>query len=97
MATLISDSLKQAMIDRPDIFGGIYQPNVVLPSPPQQGPFPNTPNTMLYSATVEKVENGFILRVIHKQGDVPKVYVAHNADELKDLFIAAIVAERVSR
>lgn len=60
-------------------------------------PIQMTAWTMLYSANVEKVENGFILRVIHKQGDAPKIYVAHNADELKDLFIAAIVAERVSR
>jgi hypothetical protein len=74
----------------PGMIGQIYNPAAY-------DPFPPTPWTMLYHASVEKVENGFILKVTHNQGDMPKMYVAHDAEELKDLFIAAMVAERVSK
>jgi hypothetical protein len=70
------------------IFQGVYQ------SPPE---FITTPHTMIYHATVERAENGFILKVTHKQGETPKVYVAGDAEELQRVFIAAIVGERISK
>lgn len=59
--------------------------------------FPPTPWTMLYHASVEKAENGYILKVTHAQGQVPKIYIAATTEELQRVFIAAIVAERVSK
>jgi hypothetical protein len=79
----LADALKSAMIGQQYIY--------------HHDPFPPTEHTMLYHASVEKVENGFLLKVSHKQGDVPKIYVARDAGELKDLFIAVIVGERISK
>jgi hypothetical protein len=58
-----------------------------------QGPGEN----VLYHADVKKAENGYILTVTHEAGQTPKVYVAKDADELRDVFITAIIAEKVSK
>jgi hypothetical protein len=54
-----------------------------------------TPNRNLMHFTVEKVDNGFILRSAKSMGDLSKTKIASNADELKDLFIASIVEHRM--
>jgi hypothetical protein len=54
-----------------------------------------TPNRNLMHFTVEKVDNGFILRSAKSMGDLNKTKIAANADELKDLFIASIVEHRM--
>lgn len=59
--------------------------------------YPLTINPMIYHASVEKAENGYILKVVHKQGEQPKQYVASTTEELQKVFIAAIVAERISK
>ena len=45
--------------------------------------------------TVEKVDNGFILRSAKQIGEVAKVKIAADIDELKDLFIASLVEHRM--
>jgi hypothetical protein len=59
--------------------------------------FTVSPPLMLHHAEVEKAENGFILRVVHHAGEQPKIYIAATTEELQKVFIAAIVAERVSK
>lgn len=74
-------------------------PNILLG--PQvyraQYEFETTGWTMLYHMSVEKAENGYILKVTHKQGDTAKLYVAADTEELQRVFIAALVAERVTK
>jgi hypothetical protein len=45
--------------------------------------------------TVEKADNGFILRSGRHDGDIAKVKVASSIEELKDLFIATMVEHRM--
>jgi hypothetical protein len=59
--------------------------------------FTTTPQTMLYHASIERAENGYILKIQHKQNETAKIYIAATTEELQRVFIAAIVAERVSR
>lgn len=68
---------------------------VYTASPPEFGY--TTSFTMIYHANVERAENGYILKVVFKQGEVPKTYIAASTEELQRVFIAAIVAERVGK
>jgi hypothetical protein len=76
----------------PNKVGGYVGPQVFT-----QYEFTTTPQTMLYHASVERAENGYILKVTHTQGGQVKVYIAATTEELQRVFIAAIVAERVSK
>ena len=47
--------------------------------------------------TVEKVDNGYILRCAKRQGDVVKVKICKDMDELKDLFVATLVEYQLEK
>jgi hypothetical protein len=107
MALTHSKAAKEAMLAAldPTLTSGTITSNIAsmgigaIYGPATQAPEfgYGTPNTMLHHASVEKAENGFILKVTHKPGEIAKIYIAANTEELQRVFIAAIVAERVSK
>lgn len=68
-----------------------------LSGPILREPYPETINAMIYHASVERAENGYILKVQYAQNGPTKQYVASTTEELQRVFIAAMVAERVSK
>lgn len=94
---------QQEMLDKMGMIGGAPSTmGIGALYPPSAGPLfapehITSPHTMLYHASVEKAENGFILKVVHKQGEQAKLYVATDADDLQRVFIAAIVGERITK
>ena len=47
--------------------------------------------------SVEKVDNGFILRSSKNEGEIAKVKICNNIDELKDLFVATLVEHQLEK
>ena len=47
--------------------------------------------------TVEKVDNGFILRSGRFQGDISKTKVRSSIEEVKDLFVAVLVEYQLDK
>jgi hypothetical protein len=60
-----------------------YQPNAKL-----------NPTVMF---SVERVDNGFILRSGRNNGDIAKTKVCSSIEEVKDLFIAALVEYQLEK
>jgi len=46
---------------------------------------------------VERVDNGFILRSGRNNGDIAKTKVCSSIEEVKDLFIAALVEYQLEK
>ena len=47
--------------------------------------------------SVEKVDNGFILRSSKNEGEIAKVKICNSIDELKDLFVATLVEHQLEK
>ena len=47
--------------------------------------------------TVEKVDNGFILKGSRNEGDIAKVKICKDMDELKDLFVSTLVEYQLEK
>lgn len=98
-ATMAGGILNQTMLDQMATIGtyGTYGTGLSAAAiqHPQFGYA--TEQTMIYHASVERAENGYILKVVHKQNEAPKIYIAFSTEDLQQVFIAAIVAERISK
>jgi hypothetical protein len=51
----------------------------------------------LVRISVEKVDNGYIMRSSKHEGEVAKVKICTNMDELKDLFVATLVEHQLEK
>lgn len=51
----------------------------------------------LVRISVEKVDNGYILRSSKHEGEIAKVKICTNMDELKDLFVATLVEHQLEK
>ena len=47
--------------------------------------------------TVEKVDNGFILKGSRTEGDIAKVKICKDMDELKDLFVSTLIEYQLEK
>lgn len=47
--------------------------------------------------TVEKVDNGYIMRSSKYEGEVAKVKICTNMDELRDLFVATLIEHQLEQ
>jgi hypothetical protein len=56
-----------------------------------------TNNGNMTHFTVEKVDNGFILRAGRFNGDIAKTKVCSSMDEVKDLFVAVLVEYQLDK
>lgn len=63
---------------------------------PYQGQTTFNPNNVSHF-TVEKVDNGFILRSGRFQGDISKTKVCSSIEEVKDLFVAVLVEYQLDK
>jgi hypothetical protein len=64
------------------------------------GTFPYAPNNGLnptVTFSVERVDNGFILRSGRFQGDIAKTKVCSSIEEVKDLFVAVLVEYQLEK
>jgi hypothetical protein len=64
------------------------------------GTFPYAPNNGLnptVTFSVERVDNGFILRSGRFQGDISKTKVCSSIEEVKDLFVAVLVEYQLEK
>lgn len=51
----------------------------------------------LVRISVEKVDNGYIMRSSKHEGEVAKVKICTTMDELKDLFVATLVEHQLEK
>ena len=56
-----------------------------------------TNNGNMTHFTVEKVDNGFILRAGRFNGDIAKTKVCSSMEEVKDLFVAVLVEYQLDK
>ena len=54
-------------------------------------------NVNMTHFTVEKVDNGFILRAGRFNGDIAKTKVCSSMEEVKDLFVAVLVEYQLDK
>jgi hypothetical protein len=47
--------------------------------------------------SVEKVDNGYIMRSSKNEGELAKVKICTNMDELKDLFVATLIEHQLEQ
>ncbi len=47
--------------------------------------------------TVEKVDNGYIMRSSKHEGELAKVKICTNMDELRDLFVATLIEHQLEQ
>lgn len=62
---------------------------------PYQTPKPQPNTTVMF--TVERVDNGFILRSGKNNGDISKTKVCSSIEEVKDLFVAVLVEYQLEK
>lgn len=76
--------------------GSMWAQNVTTSSGigPSMSEYVNPQGNMLYFS-VEKVDNGYVLRSAKRAGDVSKVRIAADVNELRDQFITALVEHRM--
>lgn len=61
------------------------------------GPTYSVDHNNTFHFSVEKVDNGFVLRSAARVGDFAKVKIAKDVEELKDLFIQSLVEHRMEK
>lgn len=61
---------------------------------PQRNVWPSHASVRI---TVEKVDNGYIMRSSKHEGEVAKVKICTNMDELRDLFVATLIEHQLEQ
>lgn len=93
------NSAANAAVGQSSLTGSLLGQHSILTNNTASSVTPRPPwhTQNLVRISVEKVDNGYIMRSSKHEGEVAKVKICTNMDELKDLFVATLVEHQLEK